>query len=46
MRFRFWWFGVRRGAARTWEETWPVWVMGLIGGALVIGGLVVLIRGW
>jgi len=46
MRLLNWWYRVAGGTSRRLEDTWPLWVIGFLGGAMVLGGLIVLMRGW
>ncbi len=46
MRLLNWWYRVTEGASKKLEDTWPLWIMGFIGGSMVILGFVVLLRGW
>ena len=40
------WYRVTEGATRKIEDTWPLWVIGLLGGGMVVIGFIVLMRGW
>ena len=45
MRLLSWVYRVAGGASDAIGESWPLWAIGLLGGALFIGGMVTLIFG-
>ena len=46
MRLLDWWSRRSEGVAKALEDTWPLWIIGMIGGTMFLGGLFILIRGW
>jgi len=46
MRVINWVYRVVSGMSETIGETWPMLLMGGLGGAMVVGGLIALWRGW